>query len=89
VAQRGARQPEVRIDVRLERRVEFLVRDFVERRLAVLVRGVRNEDIELAKLSDSFFSSPTPSWCCAGNGGFGSRIGESWRCCEFFMTPPV
>src|SRR6185295_17735066 len=48
--QRGLDQPEERIDVRLHRSIEFGLVDLFNRGFPVLMRGVADEDIELAKL---------------------------------------
>ena len=53
--ERRAGEPEISVHVDLERAVELLVGDFRERRLAILVRRVRHEDIEVAELLDGLF----------------------------------
>ena len=49
VPQCGSRETEVRVDVRLERVVELRIGHLIERFLAVLMRSVRNEDVQLAE----------------------------------------
>jgi A/G-specific adenine glycosylase len=52
VWERSFDQPEERVDVGLERTIELVVGDLLQRLLAVLVRGVADEDIKLAQLGD-------------------------------------